>query len=84
MQTAPARSQPISRGPICDGGAATATGRTKTSSAAVAPVAACGVTMPAKSTRKPTTAMAATASTLWVETRVPNAMNPQPTARRTR
>ncbi len=50
----------------------------------MAAVAAWGATMPAKSTRKPTTAMAATAGTLWVETSVPNAMNPHPTAKSTR
>ena len=46
MQKAPASSQPRRRGPTADAGWATATGSTKTRSAAVAAVAARGVTTP--------------------------------------
>ncbi len=69
---------------MADAGWATATGRTKVSRAAVAAVAAWGVTMPAKSTRNPITAMATTAGTLWVDAAVPSAMKPQATAKSTR
>ena len=57
---------------MADAGCATATGRTKVRSAAVVAVAACGATIPAKSTPKPTTAMVTTAATLFVETTVPS------------
>ena len=83
MAMAPASSQPTRRGPMADGGSATATGRTKVSRAAVAQVAIWGATMPAKRTRNPTTAMATTASTWWVDTAVPSAMKPQATANST-
>ena len=79
MQKSPAASQPTSRGPTAEAGWATATGSTKTSSAAVDPVAAWGERIPAKSTQNPTTAMATTAATLSVETTVPTAMKQPPT-----
>ena len=53
MQKMPAETQPTSRGPMAVAGAATATGSTKISRAAVDPVAAWGERIPAKSTAKP-------------------------------
>ena len=47
-------------------------------------VAACGEAIPAKSTTKPTTAMAATAATLWVEATVPMVTRTPPTTKRMR
>ena len=72
MLKAAASVHPTRRGPTAEAGWATATGRTKVSRAAVDAVAACGDAMPAKSTTKPTTAIAATAATLCVETTVPS------------
>ena len=69
---------------MADGGWATATGRTKVNKAAVEAVAARGERMPQKSTRNPTTAIATTAATLWVDAAVPSAMKPQATAKSTR
>ena len=79
MQKTAASVQPTRRGPTAEAGWATATGRTKVSSAAVDAVAACGATMPAKSTAKPTSAMVTTAATLWVETTVPSTVKQAPT-----
>ncbi len=63
-------------------GSATATGRTKVSNAAVDAIAACGDTIPAYSTRNPTTAMEMTAAALCVETVVAITMNTAPTKNR--
>ena len=82
MQKAPATTQPSSRGPRSDRGTVTATGSTKSRRAAVEAVAAWGVTIPANSTTKPTTAMATTEATLSVENNVPMMMNPTPTTHR--
>ncbi len=79
--TAPASAKPPRRGPIEETGAATATGRTKVNSAAVDAVAACGATIPANRTTKPTTAIAATAATLWVDAVVPTVTNTVPVAK---
>ena len=79
MQKAAASVQPMRRGPMADTGWATATGRTKVSSAAVVAVAACGATIPAKSTAKPTTPIVTTAATLCVETKVPSTVKQAPT-----
>ena len=82
MQPTPAMAQPNSRGPMSDTGPATATGRTKVSNAAVDAVATCGDTIPAYSTRNPTTAMEMTAAALCVETVVAITMNTAPTRNR--
>ena len=79
MQKAAASVQPMRRGPMADAGWATATGRTKVSRAAVVAVAACGATIPVKSTAKPTTAIVTTAATLCVETTVPRTVKQAPT-----
>ena len=80
MQATPAKAQPSSRGPMAEGGWATATGSTKTSNVAVDAAAACGDTIPANSTANPTTAMTPTAIHLCVETSVPSAIRPLPTS----
>ena len=74
MLKAAASVQPTMRGPTAEAGAATDTGRTNVSNAAVEAVAAWGETMPAKRTPKPTSPMATTAATLWLETTVPSTM----------
>ena len=71
--------QPTMRGPTAEAGAATDTGRTNSSNAAVEAVAAWGATMPAKRTPKPTRPMATTAAALWLETTVPITMKRLPT-----
>ena len=78
MEKAAASVHPSSRGPIAEAGCATETGRTNVKRAAVDAVAAGGATTPAKSTTKPTTAMAATAASLWVDTTVPSTMKQPP------
>ncbi len=77
-EKAAASVHPRSRGPMAEAGCATETGRTNVKRAAVEAVAAGGATTPAKSTTKPTRAMATTAATLWVETSVPSAMKQLP------
>ena len=79
IHAAPANAQPISRGPTAEAGWATATGNTKIKSAAVDAVAASGVTIPAKRTANPTTAITTTDATLCVETTVPTEMKQLPT-----
>ena len=81
-EKAAASVQPTNRGPTCDAGAATATGRTNVKSTAVVAVAAAGATVPAYRTAKPTSAIASTAATLWVDATVPSAMRPLLTAYR--
>lgn len=80
MQATAAHAQPSRRGPMAEAGWATATGRTKMSNVAVDAAAACGDTIPAKSTANPTTAMTPTETHLCVETTVPSAMRPLPTS----
>ena len=82
MQKAPASVHPSRRGPMAETGWATATDKTKVSSAAVVAVAICGTTIPVKSTAKPTNPMVTTAATLFVETKVPSAMKQAPTRKR--
>ena len=82
MQKTPAIVQPTRRGPTCEAGWATATGRTNVNSAAVDAVAAWGATMPVKRTTKPTTAIVMTAATLCVDTTVPSTVKQAPTTKR--
>ena len=67
---------------MSDTGAGTATGRTKVSNAAVDAVATWGDTIPAYSTRNPTTAMEMTAAALCVEAAVAMTMKTAPTTNR--
>jgi hypothetical protein len=79
IQATPANAQPISRDPTAEAGWATATGNTKVKSAAVDAVAASGVTIPAKRTANPTTAITTTDATFCVETTVPIEIRQLPT-----
>ena len=84
MQRTPASTHPRSRSPIAEAGAVSDTGSTKKSSAAVDAATACGLTTPAKSTPKPTTAMDTTAAAGCVEHNVPTVMNAAPATHSTR
>ncbi len=82
MERAAAITHPSSRGPTSVAGWATATGNTKVSSAAVDADAACGETIPPKSTPKATAAITVMAAASWVETTVPSVMKQLPTTKR--
>ena len=64
---------------MAEAGAGSATGSTNVRRTAVDPATARGLTMPANRTTKPTTAMATTARTAWVEHRVATVMRTAPT-----